>query len=113
MVLLNLLTLGLWSKLGRLTHYAFDAVLSMFDSASFPQIPPVCRPLTLRAPARLVSTVLAGMKRSTGLTFKTERAAGENKDVSSWIERYLGVGEWVMDQSVAIAGASGWFERRR
>lgn len=26
--LLNLLTLGLWSKVGRLTHYAFDAVLS-------------------------------------------------------------------------------------
>jgi len=25
--LLDLLTFGLWSKLGRLTHYAFDAVL--------------------------------------------------------------------------------------
>lgn len=26
---LNLLTFGLWGKLGKLTHYAFDAVLSM------------------------------------------------------------------------------------
>ncbi|TDZ32707.1 Uncharacterized protein CTRI78_v011749 [Colletotrichum trifolii] len=87
--LLNLLTLGLWSKIGRLTHYAFDAVL--------------------------FSAFLAGMKRSTGLTpsFKTDRAAGENKDVSKWIDKYLGVGEWVMDQSVAMAGSSGWFERTR
>ncbi|KAF4820023.1 hypotheticall protein [Colletotrichum siamense] len=87
LLLLNLLTLGLWSKFGRLTHYAFDAVL--------------------------ISAFLAGMKRSTGLTFKTDRAAGENKDMSKWIDKYLGVGEWVMDQSVAIAGSSGWFERTR
>ncbi|KAK7451626.1 hypothetical protein Landi51_04997 [Colletotrichum acutatum] len=46
-------------------------------------------------------------------SFKTDRAAGENKDMTKWIEKYLGVGEWVMDQSVAIAGSSGWFERRR
>ncbi|RGP73836.1 hypothetical protein FSPOR_1530 [Fusarium sporotrichioides] len=87
MVLLNLLTFGLWSKVGRLTHYAFDAVL--------------------------FSAFLAGMKRSTGLTFKTDRVAGENKDFTGWIDRYLGVGEWVMDQSVAIAGSSGYFERTR
>lgn len=73
--------------LGRLTHYAVDAVL--------------------------ISTVLAGMKRSTGLTFKTDRASGENKDMNKWIDKYLGVGEWVMDQSVAIASSSGWFERTR
>ncbi|KAL2881209.1 hypothetical protein SGCOL_003500 [Colletotrichum sp. CLE4] len=48
-----------------------------------------------------------------GALFKTDRAAGENKDMTKWIEKYLGVGEWVMDQSVAIAGSSGWFERRR
>ncbi|KAM0344110.1 hypothetical protein ACHAPU_007831 [Fusarium lateritium] len=87
MVLLNLLTLGLWSKVGRLTHYAFDAVL--------------------------FSAFLAGMKRSTGLTFKKEKVAGDNKEYTSWIDRYLGVGEWVMDQSVAIAGSSGYFERTR
>ncbi|KAG6043291.1 hypothetical protein E4U17_001004, partial [Claviceps sp. LM77 group G4] len=32
--LLNLLTFGLWSKIGRLTHYAFDAVLSMLMCSS-------------------------------------------------------------------------------
>ncbi|KAG5958264.1 hypothetical protein E4U58_005433 [Claviceps cyperi] len=72
---------------GRLTHYAFDAVL--------------------------ISAFLAGMKRSTGLTFRTDQVAGENKEASKWMEKYLSVGEWVMDQSVAIAGSSGFFERRR
>ena len=37
----------------------------------------------------------------------------ENKEVNKWIENYLGVGEWVMDQSVAILAASSWFERKR
>ncbi|KAI0020127.1 duf1748 domain-containing protein [Xylariomycetidae sp. FL0641] len=96
MVFLNLLTFGLWGKLGRLTHYAVDAVL--------------------------ISTILAGMRRSTGLTpfgdgvrpsVKTERIAGENNDVNKWVTKYLGVGEWVLDQSVAIAGTSGFFERTR
>ncbi|KAH8682711.1 hypothetical protein BX600DRAFT_506277 [Xylariales sp. PMI_506] len=98
MVLLNLLTFGLWGKLGRLTHYAIDAVL--------------------------ISTVLAGMRRSTGLTltesrpsgspsFQTTQISGDNKEVGKWVEKYLGVGEWVMDQSVAIAGSSGWFKRTR
>ncbi|KAK3995240.1 hypothetical protein QBC44DRAFT_320721 [Cladorrhinum sp. PSN332] len=87
MVLLDLLTLGLWSKLGRLTHYAFDAVL--------------------------ISTLLAGMRRSTGLTFKTERLGDEKEGVTSYVKKYLSVGEWVLDQSVAIAGSSGWFERTR
>ncbi|KAI1771221.1 DUF1748-domain-containing protein [Hypoxylon cercidicola] len=88
MVFLNLLTFGLWGKLGRLTHYAVDAVL--------------------------ISTILAGMRRSTGLTFNTERVTvGGDKEANKWIDKYLGVGEWVMDQSVAIAGSSGWFHRTR
>ena len=37
----------------------------------------------------------------------------ENKDINVWIDKYLGVGEWVMDQSVALAGSSSWFERKR
>jgi hypothetical protein len=37
----------------------------------------------------------------------------DSKDVKKWIDSYLGVGEWVMDQSVAVMGSSGWFERRR
>ncbi|KAL2216678.1 hypothetical protein M432DRAFT_75257 [Thermoascus aurantiacus ATCC 26904] len=74
--------------LGRLTHYAFDAVL--------------------------ISAFLAGIKRSTGLTpsLNSDKLT-DNKDLKKWVEKYLGVGEWVMDQSVAVLGASGWFERRR
>lgn len=37
----------------------------------------------------------------------------ENKEINGWIEKYLGVGEWVMDTSVAFAGSSGFFERKR
>ncbi|KAL1957605.1 hypothetical protein VTO42DRAFT_5716 [Malbranchea cinnamomea] len=74
--------------LGRLAHYAFDAVL--------------------------ISAFLAGVKRSTGLTpsLNSDKIT-DNKEVKRWVENYLGVGEWVMDQSVAILGATGWFERRR
>ncbi|KEF51421.1 uncharacterized protein A1O9_12570, partial [Exophiala aquamarina CBS 119918] len=72
--------------LGRLTHYAFDAVL--------------------------ISAFLAGVKRSTGLTIKSS-SIGESKEIQTWVDRYLGVGEWVMDQSVAVMGSSGFFERRR
>ena len=46
-------------------------------------------------------------------SFKTDKVAGENKEVGKWVDKYLGVGEWVMDQSVAIAGSSGWFDRTR
>ncbi|KAI0002857.1 DUF1748-domain-containing protein [Xylariaceae sp. FL0662B] len=88
MVFLDLLTFGLWGKLGRLTHYAVDAVL--------------------------ISTILAGMRRSTGLSFRTERVSiGDNKEANKWVEKYLSIGEWVMDQSVAVAGSSGWFQRTR
>ena len=73
--------------LGRLTHYAFDAVL--------------------------FSAFLAGMKRSTGLTLKKDKVAGENKEMTKWVDKYLGIGEWLMDQSVAVASSSGWFERSR
>ncbi|PGH13889.1 hypothetical protein AJ80_06158 [Polytolypa hystricis UAMH7299] len=95
--------------LGRITHYAFDAVL--------------------------ISAFLAGIKRSTGLTSRRKgfcavvrestdnmlslspslksQNISENKEVTRWVENYLGVGEWVMDQSVAVLGSSGWFERRR
>ncbi|RMZ82928.1 hypothetical protein DV737_g1851, partial [Chaetothyriales sp. CBS 132003] len=86
--------------LGRVAHYAFDAVL--------------------------ISAVLAGIKRSTGLTPTSLKSSsfggasagsGQGKDhsveVQTWVDRYLGVGEWVMDQSIAIMGSSPYFERRR
>ncbi|KAI6888918.1 hypothetical protein KC318_g8378 [Hortaea werneckii] len=74
--------------LGRLAHYTFDAVL--------------------------VSAFLAGVKRSTGLTpsLKPE-SFSESPGVKKWIENYLWVGETMMDQSVALMGTSGYFERKR
>ncbi|KAK3074445.1 hypothetical protein LTR53_001539 [Teratosphaeriaceae sp. CCFEE 6253] len=74
--------------LGRLTHYAFDAFL--------------------------LSAFLAGVRRSTGLTpsIKAESVT-ESPNLKRWIENYLWVGETIMDQSVAIMGSSGYFERKR
>ncbi|CRG90032.1 hypothetical protein PISL3812_07073 [Talaromyces islandicus] len=78
---------------GRLTHYAFDAVL--------------------------ISAFLAGIKRSTGLTTLAHSPSlnsdkiTDSKDIKKWVESYLGVGEWVMDQSVAVLGSTSYFERRR
>jgi len=73
---------------GRLTHYAFDAVL--------------------------VSCFLAGVKRSTGLTpsLKSDTLT-ESPGIRKWIDSYLWVGETVMDQSVAVMSSSGYFERTR
>lgn len=70
--LLDLLTLGLWSKLGKLVHYGVDAILSTCLPPAPP--PPQARQLfvdELEAnpqPPPPVSTILAGMRRSTGLT---------------------------------------------
>jgi len=71
--------------LGKLAHYGFDAIL--------------------------ISAFLAGVKRSTGLTFQTEKI--ESKDVRSAVDKYLNVGEWVMDQSIAFMGTSTYFQRKR
>ncbi|KAI9754736.1 MAG: hypothetical protein M1835_000869, partial [Candelina submexicana] len=37
----------------------------------------------------------------------------ESRELKKWIDNYLGMGEWVMDQSVAILGSTSWFERKR
>lgn len=37
----------------------------------------------------------------------------ESKELKRWVDNYLGMGEWVMDQSVAILGSTGYFERKR
>ena len=37
----------------------------------------------------------------------------ESKEVQKWVGKYLDVGEFMMDQSVAAMGATSWFERRR
>ncbi|OAT14311.1 hypothetical protein BDBG_17993 [Blastomyces gilchristii SLH14081] len=35
----------------------------------------------------------------------------DNPQVTKWLESYLGIGEWVMDQSVAVLGSSGLMVR--
>ncbi|KAJ2901837.1 hypothetical protein GGI21_004635, partial [Coemansia aciculifera] len=44
----------------------------------------------------LLSTALAGIRRSTGLKFKPDSVVA-SKDMQSYIERYLSVGEMTMD----------------
>ena len=47
-------------------------------------------------------------------SFKSEKLeAGDTKVITPYVQKYLSVGEWIMDQSVAIAGTTSWFERRR
>ncbi|KAK9451623.1 uncharacterized protein V1518DRAFT_409057 [Limtongia smithiae] len=86
-VLIFLLALLLPSKMsiGRIIHYSVDLVL--------------------------VSAVLAGVKRSTGLAFKTDSI--ESTDVRSAVTKYLDVGEWVLDTSVAFMNSSPYFIRKR
>ncbi|CAG8626684.1 7008_t:CDS:2 [Cetraspora pellucida] len=72
-------------SIGRLVHYAADAVL--------------------------VSAVLAGIKRSTGLTLATHRI--ENEEVRNAVNKFLGVGEWVVDQGISYMSSSPYFERKR
>lgn len=55
--------------------------------------------------------MLAGIKRTTGLAPKT--SAIESKDIRSVVDRYLGVGEWVMDMSIGYMSTSQYFERKR
>ncbi|KAG0234046.1 hypothetical protein BGW42_006912 [Actinomortierella wolfii] len=71
--------------LGKVVHYAADAIL--------------------------VSAVLAGIKRSTGLTVASNKI--ENNDVRNAVDKFLNVGEWVVDQSILIMSASQYFERKR
>lgn len=69
--------------LGRLVHYAGDAVL--------------------------ITTVLAGIKRQTGLRPDIDRIA--EPTTKSVLEKYLGIGEFIFDSSVAAARASAFFQK--
>ncbi|KAI8084791.1 uncharacterized protein BX664DRAFT_351571 [Halteromyces radiatus] len=64
----------------------------------------------LTADAVLVSTVLAGIKRNTGLQPKV--ATIENDDLQSYVQKYLNVGEWVLDNSIVYMNNSSYFERK-
>lgn len=65
---------------------------------------------------KLIISPYRGPGRSRGIFHSPSLESSkitENKDFKKWIDQYLGVGEWVMDQSVAVMGSSGWFERKR
>ncbi|KAF2751756.1 DUF1748-domain-containing protein [Sporormia fimetaria CBS 119925] len=74
--------------LGRLVHYGVDAVL--------------------------LSAVLAGVRRSTGLTPSIkEDTFKDQPTLQKVFENYLWVGEWTMDMGTALCSSSPWFERKR
>ncbi|KAG0173001.1 hypothetical protein DFQ28_006336 [Apophysomyces sp. BC1034] len=62
------------------------------------------------ADAVLVSAVLAGIKRNTGL--QPSVAKIENDDIRGYVQKYLNVGEWVLDNSVVFMNNSEYFERK-
>ncbi|KAI8067063.1 hypothetical protein BC940DRAFT_301217 [Gongronella butleri] len=68
------------------------------------------RILHLTADAVLISTVLAGVKRNTGLQPKISSI--DNEEVRSYVQKYLNVGEWVMDNSIVYMNNSSYFERK-
>ncbi|KAI0078773.1 DUF1748-domain-containing protein, partial [Panus rudis PR-1116 ss-1] len=68
---------------GRLFHYAFDAVL--------------------------ISTVLAGVKRSSGFTPATQNIGDET--VRKVADQYLGIGETIFDMLQGTAVTSSYFRR--
>ncbi|WFD03657.1 hypothetical protein MOBT1_002350 [Malassezia obtusa] len=61
--------------------------------------------------AMLISVVLSGIKRNTGLTLSLSRIP--NRDVRKFFSAYLEAGEWLMDFTVVILGRSSTFERIR
>ncbi|KAN0132898.1 Fungal protein of unknown function (DUF1748) domain containing protein [Lactarius tabidus] len=70
--------------LGKLAHYAFDALL--------------------------ISTVAAGVKRTTGFVPDTESIS--NPTIRSFTEGYLGFGETVFDVIQGTVVTSPYFKRR-
>ncbi|KAF8501735.1 hypothetical protein F5888DRAFT_1674883 [Russula emetica] len=69
--------------LGKLAHYAIDAML--------------------------LSTVVAGVKRSTGFALDTEFIS--NPTVRSWTEQYLGFGETMFNTLQGAVVTSPYFKR--
>ncbi|KAI8082465.1 hypothetical protein BDF21DRAFT_462533 [Thamnidium elegans] len=63
------------------------------------------------ADAVLISAVLAGVKRNSGLQPATSQI--ENEDVRKYVNKYLDIGEWVVDSSVTFMNNSPYFERKK
>lgn len=71
-------------SLGKLTHYGFDLVL--------------------------ISIILAGIHRNTGLVFDTSRFS--SIDFRRWFGKYLAFGEICYDRTVSILKFSGYFKQK-
>lgn len=59
--------------------------------------------------ALLTSTILAGLRRSTGLTFQTTQVVA-NPTGAKAFGVYLGAGEWVFERLAAFAKGSKYFK---
>ncbi|SHO79325.1 Similar to S.cerevisiae protein YIL156W-B (Putative protein of unknown function) [Malassezia sympodialis ATCC 42132] len=59
----------------------------------------------------LISVVLSGIKRNTGLTVALHRI--RHTEVRKMMSAYLEMGEWLMDFAVVVLGRSRSFERIR
>ncbi|KAJ9101396.1 hypothetical protein QA089_002995 [Meyerozyma guilliermondii] len=70
--------------LGKLAHYSFDLVL--------------------------ISIILAGINRNTGLQFDTSTLS--SVDFRTWFGKYLGLGERLYDYTVTLLRNSGYFKQK-
>ncbi|KAI8331880.1 hypothetical protein BC941DRAFT_437817 [Chlamydoabsidia padenii] len=63
------------------------------------------------ADAILITTLLAGIKRNTGLQPKISLIG--NDQLVSYMQQYLALGEWVLDTSIVYMNDSIYFERSK
>ncbi|KAI9487115.1 MAG: DUF1748-domain-containing protein [Benjaminiella poitrasii] len=69
--------------MNKIVHYTFDAIL--------------------------ITTVLAGIRRSTGLQPATSNI--ESSAIRNYVDKYLNFGEWVFDMTVAYLNHSSYFTK--
>lgn len=69
------------------------------------------RMLHIFVDAMLISVVLSGIKRNTGLTLAVSRF--KHLELRQLLSAYLEAGEWLMDFAVVVLGRSKSFERIR
>ncbi|CDH51208.1 predicted protein [Lichtheimia corymbifera JMRC:FSU:9682] len=65
--------------------------------------------LHLTVDAMLVSTILAGVKRTAGLQPAVSKIP--NKDIRGYVEKYLELGEWIFDSTLILMNSSSYFEK--
>ncbi|PZD37194.1 DUF1748 domain containing protein [Pyrenophora tritici-repentis] len=69
---------------------------------------------TTEKPCSIAHTYHSSAKSRITLSMRVKPDSfSENPSAQKWFENYLWVGETVMDQSVALFGASSYFERKR